>query len=172
MKNYFLITTLLFVIACGADKEQPSTAPANGKSPETGGVRSEPAPAKAIPAAASKSDDDLSGDMYIDPPKELVDGLGVDVYPGVRVFKYLTSVKGTDEKHPYRDVIFYTHDPASKVNDFYKQHLPEAKPVGEMLQGLNVYVLEGKNAAGETVRIQAQTMKDVTHIHVITTSGT
>ncbi len=77
--------------------------------------------------------------------------------------KAIQAVKGEG----YRDVIFFTHDPASTVAEFYKAHLPEAKSVGEILQNMNVYALDGKNASGDNVHVQAQTVGDMTHIHVI-----
>jgi hypothetical protein len=168
MRKYILFVVFLCFVGCGSNNEptvKPKPPAVSGK-PEKAEPRSSVGDSTAAPKSAS-SDADLNGDQFIDPPADLVASLGVDAYPGAKVLKALQAVKGGTETESFRDVIFFTHDPASKVAEFYKIHLPEAKSVGEILQNMNVYALDGKNASGDIVRVQAQTLKDMTHIHVI-----
>lgn len=164
MRKYIVLAAILCLVGCGS-KSEPTEKP---KPPAVGGKpeRTEPRSSAGESSAAPKSnasDYDLNGPLYMDPPADLVASMGVDAYPGAKVMKAIQSLKGEG----YRDVIFFTHDPASKVAEFYKSHLPEAKSVGEILQNMNVYALDGKNVSGDNVHVQAQTVGDMTHIHVI-----
>lgn len=148
MQKYVALAGFAFLIACDSKTESKAKE-------------------KDTTHKSASKDTDLESDMYIDPPAELVAGLGVDAYQGAKVFKHLQGVKGGEGQDAYRDIIFFTHDSPSKVAEFYKTHLPEAKPVGEMLQGMNVYALDGKNSKGNSVRVQAQGYGGLTHIHVV-----
>jgi hypothetical protein len=153
-----LAILLALLAACDSKAETPKAS----DTPKGG----EPAPATNAPdKPAPKDGDFLKSDMYVDPPAELVSSLGVEPYPGAKVFKSLTGVKKGDA---YRDVMFFTTDSAAKVGEFYKTKLKNAKPVAAELQNENLCVLDGQNEKGDKVRIQAQSQKGRTHIHVVT----
>lgn len=112
---------------------------------------------------------DLDGGNFIEPPAALLETLGVDPYPGAKVMKSFSTFKQESAKRTYLDVIFFTRDPASKVAEFYKARLPEAKVVAEDMRTMNLFALDGKNSHGDKVRIQAQSAKEMTNFHVIIT---
>lgn len=164
MMKRLLLVALLVLAGCGSSNQPPAKENTKSNPPGKEGNRAERRPA---PAPKADNPNNIDGNQYMDPPADVVAGMGVDVYPGARMLKAMQGVKGTTEDISYRDLIFFTHDPASKVAEFYKTHLPEAKSVGEIMQSMNVYALDGKNAAGDSVRVQAQGTKDLTHIHII-----
>lgn len=150
----------LLVLLAGCDSK-PEEKPKDGSKPAAHDNK----PAPHNPKAASK-DSDIEGDLYMNLPSDLAASMGVEAYPGARVLKSMTGVKGGTPGESYRDIIFFTHDHASKVAEFYKTRLVEAKSVGDLMEKMNVLV-DGKNSKGENVRVQAQTMADPTHVHFI-----
>ena len=105
-------------------------------------------------------------DDFIDPPASLVAESGIDAYPGAKVMRGVSAVKGGAEDD-FLDVVYFTNDDGKKVFEFYRLRLLEPKVVGEDLQKSGVYCIDGKNAEGDEMRIQAHTIKGRTNVHVI-----
>ncbi|HLG42742.1 MAG TPA: hypothetical protein VI643_05205 [Planctomycetota bacterium] len=155
MKYGLLLALLLGAVGCDA---KPGSSDASDPA-----AKEEP-PKKTDPKGGETS---LDSGQFVEPPAALVESLGVEAYPDAKVMKSFASFTKEKADSTYRDVVFFTRDHASKVGEFYKSRLKDPKQIGESLRSMDLFVIDGTNSRGEKVRVQAQTVKDITSFHVI-----
>ena len=151
---FILVVISLGLNGCGSPPETKSTSASSG------------AATKMDRNLDSKNSNSGAADDLIDPPAKLIAESGVDAYPGAKVLRGASAVRGGAEDD-FLDVVYFTNDDGKKVFEFYRMRLLEPEVIGENLQKSGVYCIDGKNAAGDEMRIQAHTINGKTNIHVI-----
>ncbi len=105
----------------------------------------------------------------MDPPADLIEAIGAEVYPGARVLNFMKALKSEVAGKVMMDYVFFSNDDAKKIRDFYVGKLTDGKNGEEMMEKMGTFVAKGKNSKGQEVVVQASGIKGKTTFHYVVT---